>query len=312
MTVLRCLVVCVLLSLLKLNSAGECSWDSNTGATFNLQPLEVTDENALSYHIFDGDIPCTPEHEPNFSFAWNLCHRVTEASEPLHATKGVAICRSDQRGAAIQFINRKSDGYTECHVIGRYDSGNENSEFALLEAHNPAAGVSMTYPLGEKCPGGILRSATIDVQCANVKVEVDSAQEPTKCQYHMVMRSWHGCPTECPVTENGLCSSHGHCSYDYTAKVPYCYCNEGYYGDACENYSEGSADGGSDYHSLQVILLVTLLLVALLLIFVVFQMVRKVKEYRKEQAHGGDYGRLDSSEHEVSFSTDMEMSQSFN
>ena len=305
------LVSCLALLLLSTTcSADQCVWNSLTGATFNLRPLEVTNEQTESYHIIDGDIPCTPEHEPKFSFAWNFCHRVTHASEPLHINGG-NVCRDDQRGAAIQYLNRASDGYTECHVIGRYDPGNENSEFALLEAHNPAAGVSMTYPLGEKCPNGVLRSATIDVQCANVKYEIDSALEPTKCQYHMVMKSWHGCPVECPITETGLCSSHGHCAYDNGARAPYCYCNEGYTGEGCE-LSFTEITQSSTIYKLQVFLLVVLLLVTFLLIFIVFQMVRKIKEYRREQSLGGDYGRLDSSEHEVSFSTDMEMSNSFN
>lgn len=281
----------------------QCKWDSLTGATFNLRPLEITNEKSLSYSIFDGDIPCTPEHEAKYSFAWNLCHRVTNASEPLHYNNGGNICKDDQRGAAIQYMNRASDGYTECHVIGRYDSGNENSEFSLLQSSNPAAGVSMKYPLGEKCPNGALRSATIDVQCANVEVEIDSALEPTKCQYRMLMKSWHGCPTECPVTDGGLCSSHGHCHYDSGARAPYCYCNEGYSGPGCETKDSEVLTSSFNY-KLQVFLLVLLLLVALVLVAVVLQMVKKVKEFRRESAMG-DYGKLDGSEHEVSFSSEM-------
>ena len=68
-------------------------------------------------------------------------------------------------------------------------------------------------------------------QCANVRLEIDSALEPTVCQYHMVMRSWYGCPTQCPITSTGLCSSHGHCAYDPYLRQPYCYCNEGFVGE---------------------------------------------------------------------------------
>jgi hypothetical protein len=278
------------------------------GATYDLQPLEITNDKALSYHIFDGDIPCTPEHEPKFSFAWNFCHRVTNASEPLHWNGG-NICRDDQKGAAIQFIKRKSDDYTECHVIGRYDESNENSEFSLISSSDPSKGVSMKYPYGEKCPHGVLRSATIDVQCANVKVEVDSAQEPNKCQYHMVMKSWHGCPLECPVTDAGLCSSHGHCAYDQYARAPYCYCNEGYVGADCSQ-TQAEILHSSFYYKLQIFLLIILLLVCVLLIYIVIQMVGKVKQYRNDTIM--DYSRLDGSEHEVSFSQETEMSSSFN
>ena len=31
---------------------------------------------------------------------------------------------------------------------------------------------------------------------------------------------------ECPITEKGLCNSHGHCAYDNKAKSPHCYCNK--------------------------------------------------------------------------------------
>jgi hypothetical protein len=57
-------------------------------------------------------------------------------------------------------------------------------------------------------------------------------------------------------------------------------------------------------YKLQVFLLVLLLLVALVLVAVVLQMVKKVKEFRRESAMG-DYGKLDGSEHEVSFSSEM-------
>jgi hypothetical protein len=304
-----CVVLLVLLQLVWQTYGEQCMWKSLAGATFDLRPLRVTNEQAFSYHIIDGDLPCTSELEPTYSFAWNFCDDVTQASEPTFATGG-NICRNDQRGAAIQYLNRTSDGYKECHVIGRYDPSNENSEFNLLVAHNPAAGVSMTYPKGEKCPNGVLRSATVDVQCANVRVEIDSALEPSKCQYHMVMKSWYGCPTECPVTASGLCSSHGHCYYDSTLKLPYCYCNEGFTGDACES-AVTEVMQSSYYYKLQVFLLVVLLLAAVGLILIVFHMAKRVRQYRAEAAWS--YGGLNSgSEHELSFAPqDMEMTQNF-
>jgi hypothetical protein len=41
------------------------------------------------------------------------------------------------------------------------------------------------------------------------------------------MKSYHGCPIECPITSNGLCDSHGLCEFDKEAEESYCYCNEG-------------------------------------------------------------------------------------
>lgn len=96
-------------------------------------------------------------------------------------------------GAVIQYLDR-SDGYKECHVIGRYDKTKDDLSYKLLDEKNPTKGVSMKYPLGEECPGGSFRSATIDVICDNVDYVIDSALEPETCDYHMVMRSYHGCP----------------------------------------------------------------------------------------------------------------------
>ena len=145
-------------------NAEQCMWTSLAGASYDLRPLTVSNQNQLSYHIYDGDIPCTPEKEPSFSYAWNFCAYVTTASEPTKQNGGGNICLDSQKGAAIQYLNRTSDGYHECHVIGRYDDANENSEWSLLDGSDPSVGVSMKYPKGERCPSGVLRSATIDVQ----------------------------------------------------------------------------------------------------------------------------------------------------
>lgn len=282
------------LSLARVSKA--CTWKSHTGASYDLSPLTVH-EGAMSYHIRDGDIPCTPEHEPTYSFMWNLCARVTQVTMPP-----ADVCNSDQRGAAIQYLDRKSDGYKECHVIGRYSEKMEANEFSLLASHDPSQGVSMMYPYGEKCPNGMLRSATIDVMCDNVEMVIDSAQEPSKCQYHMVMRSWYGCPTECPITGNGLCNSHGHCSYDTQAKAPYCYCNQGWSGPACDvsgglGFASSSSPGATQ-HNLQVGLLVALTVIAILLIAVVGFMVYKVGQYRQEHVHDYYSAQFDS-EHSI-------------
>lgn len=87
-----------------------------------------------------------------------------------------------------------------CFILGHYDSSQQQLNYALLDVKDPSKGVSVAYPPGEKCSekdASVLRSATIEVQCANVERLVVSAQEPTKCQYHLVMKSYYGCPTVC-------------------------------------------------------------------------------------------------------------------
>lgn len=260
----------------------ECKWTSLSGASYNLQPLSfANDAGHAAWLIRDGDIPCTPETEPTYSFMWNFCALVSNSSMPSNH-----LCKA--RGAAMQYLNR-SDGYKECHVIGKYDSSQDDAHFSLLDIGDPSRGVSIKYTAGDKCPSGVLRSATINVECFNTAAEVLSALEPSVCQYHMIMRSYYGCPAECPITSNGLCNSHGHCAYDSKAKQPYCYCNEGFEGADCM-LAKVVGGAHSGVYQVQVGLLVVLLVVAVGLIAVVGFMVYKITSYRKEQAE--TYSRL--------------------
>lgn len=147
----------------------------------------VTDESKTVYELKDGDIPCTPEKEPNYNYVYNFCGDVTAASFPK------SVCSDIQMGSAIQYIDR-SDGYKECNVIGHYDPERDDTFYSLIDSSDPSKGISITYQYGQKCPSGKLRSATINVVCANEVAEEDSANEPEECAYHVTMRSMYGCP----------------------------------------------------------------------------------------------------------------------
>ena len=122
-----------------------CEWSSLAGVSFDLKALTKA-ANQQSYYIKDGDIPCTPEEEPTFSYVWNFCDKVTSISYP-----DKSVCdESVEQGAVLQYIDR-ADGYKECHVIGRYDASNDDLFYNLLSEKNPALGVSMTYPMGRCC-----------------------------------------------------------------------------------------------------------------------------------------------------------------
>lgn len=153
----------------------------------DLRPLTTKEGTGMCYGIKDGDIPCTPEHEPTYSYVWNFCADITTQCYPKE-------CKNSQSGAVLQYLHRQSDGYEECNVIGHYDPARDDTYYRLLEDRDPSKGVSITYIYGDKCPSGKLRSATIDVVCANTKLAIESALEPAKCDYHMVMKSYHGCP----------------------------------------------------------------------------------------------------------------------
>lgn len=257
-----------------------CQWDSHTGSTFDLRKLTLPLNSPTAYTIKDGDIPCTPEIEPTYSYVWNFCSAIPTSSDPSFCNK---------TGISLQYLVRASDGYKECHVIGTYDPKQDDLIYSLLDPSDPSKGVSLRYGNGDRCEAfktkGVYRSTTLDVQCANVKMSILSATEPNTCQYHMLLKSYYGCPAECPITSNGLCDSHGYCRFDKLKKKSYCYCNQGYSGDSCATRGGGAQAAIYDGHSVQVGLTATLLVVTLALLAVVGYMIWRVAEYRKEQAY---------------------------
>jgi hypothetical protein len=89
-----------------------------------------------------------------------------------------------------------------CNILGHYDPKKNELEFRLLDINDPSKGVSITYPKGESCGGehpNLQRSATIDLECANVEYLISSANEPQKCAYHISMKSYYGCPSVCSL-----------------------------------------------------------------------------------------------------------------
>jgi hypothetical protein len=151
------------------------------------------------YAIKDGDIPCTPEEEPAFNYAWNFCETLPTPLVP-------EMCANQGKfGVVLQYLQvgeKKS-----CFIIGHFDPAHQELTYNLLDVADPSKGISVSYPPGETCSmsNPVARSATVDVTCANVKYSIVSAQEPTPCQYHLVMKSYYGCPTvglflELPLT----------------------------------------------------------------------------------------------------------------
>lgn len=146
--------------------------------------------NAKSYEILDGDIPCTPETEPSYTYTWNFCADVTAQSIPK-------ACKMVGKNSAVAFQSiYLSDTSYDCYIVGHYDPSMDDLYFSLLDPSDPSKGVSMKYPSGERCHDSAQtqRSATIDVECANTRVSIVSAQEPSHCGYHLVMKSYYGCP----------------------------------------------------------------------------------------------------------------------
>jgi len=272
-------------------SAAPCTWDSKSGATFDLRALTLS-SGTNAYEIFDGDIPCTPETEPSFNYVWNFCALIPPTAVP-------SIC-SDMGKTAVVLQWVSWGGYGDyCFILARDDNSLIN--YSLLDPSDPSKGISIAYPKGEKCGDTAtskdLRSATIDVKCANTEKQVQYAQEPSLCNYHMEIDSYYGCPKECAVTSKGLCDSHGHCAFDYVSKKAYCYCNEGYSGSDCSSQSS-STSTTYDGFSVQLGLLITLLLIAAGLTAGIAYMAFQISEYRKHQI-SNNYKSLSGGEAEM-------------
>eukprot|EP01036_Dinobryon_divergens_P022919 gene22919-31223_t len=250
-------------------------------------------------NIIDGDIPCTPEKEPSFGYAWNFCEDIPVDLAPVQCT-GLG-----KKGVVLQYAQYGPDSIY-CYILGHSLGG--SISYSLLDTKDPSKGVSISYPSGEQCnpsaekgdpTAGIKRSVTIDVQCANTKSRTVSAQEPDKCAYKIAMKSFYGCPTECPITSNGLCDSHGFCGFDSNKQKSYCYCNAGFYGSACESTSAPvSASTTYDGFSVQIGLLSALLAIALLLTGGLFYMGKQIGEFRKDQVNS-HYKHLPGGESEM-------------
>ena len=101
-----------------------------------------------------------------------------------------AACSGTKIGSALRF-----DGNGTCVSIGMYSKWRDDTYYSLIDATDPSKGISMKYLYGSVCDSGQLSTATIQIQCANVKYEVVSAQEPSSCSHEIVMKSQYGCPT---------------------------------------------------------------------------------------------------------------------
>lgn len=99
-----------------------------------------------------------------------------------------------------------------------------------------AHGVMLNYTGGDVCTDWVTgveypRSTTLFYECYDNPVNPQAAViiEETTCQYFIIIRSRHGCPTQCRKDGAGrVCSGHGVCGYDATNSKAKCYCNSGW------------------------------------------------------------------------------------
>lgn len=214
-------------------------------------------------------------------YAWNFCSDIPKSLLPKPCVK------KGKTGAALQFSNDSSKEDL-CNVIGEYDRNEDTDKmYSLLDPNDPSKGISITYKSSHICASSTNknRTAVLEITCDNVQGVVISAGETglKPCESNLRMKSYYGCPLECPISTNGLCDSHGHCAYDTNLKQAYCFCNIGYSGSSCSSRQSSNNDSTYNGYSAQLGLIITLLLLALGLMGAIIVLSLKVGEFRQQQ-----------------------------
>jgi hypothetical protein len=99
----------------------------------------------VSYNIF-----CLTTLESVF-FSKFKVHKCTQAIYPR-------IKQSNHSSLLFSFMDVCS---LDCHVVGRYNADNDDLSYSMLDSRDPTKGVSISYPSGEKCSSGALRTTTL-------------------------------------------------------------------------------------------------------------------------------------------------------
>lgn len=154
----------------EIGANSTCDWtDTETNTHFDLTNLTVVGDEKSYTH--DG--------YPFFDYVWNVCGPVTTVSLP-------DICVSKEDGNEVHAVYQVYEEGAWCSVIGKYFS-QDDATFSLIDASDPSQGVMITYLRGDKCKeSGTFRTASVDIYCENVALDIKEAEESEMCDYHMV------------------------------------------------------------------------------------------------------------------------------
>ena len=250
-------------------------YDSNMGATFDLNDL-VRSQDESSYAVEDGDIPCTPYIEKNYTYMFNVCGPVTlGVPASCRRKEGVSAAGALQIDKN-RLLNDPTDDY--CYVVGSFSG---TSQLQLLDTEDPTKGVSLTY-YGDYCKNPVeQRRFVINLLCADkLNPSPSHVYEVHHCTYTASIPSVYGCPLECPVSNRHLCGGNGHCHYDYDLGSSRCYCNRGYSGNDCMEVDNRMYK--SNYSSTLLGLIITLFSIVLLLIISIALMIKQIAAYKDD------------------------------
>lgn len=242
----------------------------------------------------DGDIPCTPQVEQNYTYAFNICNAVS-SGVPKNCPTGAAALQIDRRATF-----EEDDDL--CWIAGRFEATNQKQSeqyFSLLDEHDPTKGVALTM-YGDNCKHNqegeevaTQREFRLEFECADVAVAVPiHALEYSHCHYTVTIPSVFGCPTECPLAGMSLCNGKGHCAYDTDVQSARCFCDTGYTGDDC-TLTTSETEAVTQKSSSLTGLIVTLFVLITFLVGAVVVMFKQVRAYKEDNANymalaGGD------------------------
>lgn len=77
-----------------------------------------------------------------------------------------------------------------------------------------------------------------------------SVVEYPMCTYNIEMQTQFACPISCGEYNRKLCGGRGVCGYDRDKQRARCFCNDGYYGTACEKDGTGLSELSSSSYIL--------------------------------------------------------------
>ena len=252
----------------------------NKRVTYDLSDLQLADAARITG--VDLTQPSQPVKVYNYTLA--VCRNVKEAEIPKACSSG----SHPEEYAALQTSSTATPN--QCVLLGKA----AQSEMALVDPEQEAAGVLLRYKSGATCANGLLREFTLEVRCADVHVvkpvltvELDGSGKPHPCHYRMVMESIHGCPVQCTVGPDAqkkpsLCSGRGLCGYDRSGQRARCFCDDGYGGHNCGEKLAPTAPSPSGGGAGTTALLVLLLLAAVGLFATVVYLASQIKAYRSD------------------------------
>eukprot|EP01083_Nonionella_stella_P257873 882146_1 len=149
-------------------------------------------------------------HDSHIGYCKNIAWKGLANATCLNGMHGIVPITT--MGAAYQ--TKEGETNTDECTCWRLHDGVTPPVWEFLDPDDPAKGIQITYVNGDWCPiFGKNREFKIQFKCAN-DIQITHGYVD-RCSFVLIMETYRGCPTECPVNNDQLCSGHGVCDYDW-------------------------------------------------------------------------------------------------